>query len=183
MQKSAVTTSRRSASAAFSIQVINTSLVNIAFRLMFVRDISGLLVVVSQDNCIRQVAFTDEEVGDDVQSFLAVQDPAAVAAKVISTHPVRELDDEQFFDRVEQNLRSLNERCVISNEAFGDHMSMVDLYRENISSECLTSYLILENLQDVVENSQVHQIIPEEIHFWKSIWKPIVNKASAMSGQ
>jgi hypothetical protein len=183
MQKSAVTASRRSASAAFDIQVINQSLINIAFRLMFVRDANGLLVIVSQDGCIRQAAFTDEEVGDDVQSFLAVQDPAAVASRVISSSPVREIDDEQFFLRVEQNLRAMKELCVISDEALGDHLAMLEIYRENISSECLISYLHLENMSDIVEDSTVLMVKPEEVHFWKTIWKSIVNKAVAMNSQ
>jgi hypothetical protein len=183
MQNSAVMASRRSASAAFDIQVINKSLIKISFRLAFIRDTNGLLLIVSQDRCVRQVAFSNEEVGDDVQSFLAVQDPAAVASRVISTEPVHELDDEQFFPLVEQNLKALSERCVISSEALDDHMAMLVLYREYMNSEGMISYLHAENLSDVVEDSRVLMVKPEEAHFWKTIWKSIVNKAVAMNGQ
>lgn len=183
MQNSAVMASRRSASAAFDIHVINKSLINIAFRLAFVRDTNGLLLIVSQDRCVRQVAFSNEEVGDDVQSFLAVQDPAVVAGKVLSTDSVHELDDEQFFVLVEQHLVELNERCVISSEALQEHMAMLEVFREYMNSEGLISYLHMENLSDVVEDSQVLMVKPEEVHFWKTIWKSIVNKAVAMNGQ
>lgn len=181
MQKSAVMTSRRLESAAFDIKVINQHLVNISFKLMFVRDDSGLAVMVIHGAHIRQVTFSTDEVGDDVQSFLATQDPASIAGKVLSNVNHQELDISQFFLAAVKNLHGLYRRSVIDETTMTQHLEELGHWRDNCDPQGCITYLCLENLGDVVEDSMVYRVKPEEVMFWQAIWKAVVNKSSAMN--
>lgn len=180
MQNSAVMTSRKSGSAAFDVQIINQHLVKVAFRLMFVRDSSSLVLIVSQGHCIRQVTFDSQDVGDDVQSFLAVQDPSEVAKRVMSSQNAQELDVERFFLEVVRNIHSLYRKGVMTTEDLTDHLEEISYRLESYDSEACITYLHLQNLSDVVEDSKVYRVKPEEVTFWQTIWKSVVNKSSAM---
>lgn len=181
MQKSAVMTSRRSASAAFDIQIINQHLVTTSFKLMFVRDGGGLVVMVSQAGQIRQVTFDNDEVGVDVQSFLAVQDPAEVAARVISSVDPQELDMDQFFLAVVKNLHGLYRKGILDEPTMTQHLEELAYWRETCDPQACITYLHLENLSDVAQDSMVYHVKPEEVMFWRGIWKSVVNKSSALN--
>lgn len=183
MQKGAVMTSRRSDSAAFDVKLINQHLVGISFKLMFVRDDSGLVLIVSQGSHIRQVTFDSEEVGDDVQSFLAVQDPSEVATRVISNLNPQELDMDRFFLEVVKNLHGLYRKNILDEPAMTQHLEELVYWRESCDPEACITYLHLENLSDVVEDSKIYQVKPEEVHFWHTIWKAVVNKSSALNAK
>lgn len=176
-------TSRRATSAAFDVKLINQHLVGISFKLMFVRDDSGLVLIVSQGSHIRQVTFDGDEVGDDVQSFLAIQDPSEVAAHVISNVNPQELDTDRFFLAVVKNLHTLYRKAVLDEPTMTQHLEELIYWRESCDPEGCITYLHLENLSDVVEDSKVYQVKPEELSFWHTIWKAVVNKSSALSAK
>lgn len=181
MQKGAVMTSRRATSAAFDIKLINQHLIGISFKLMFMRDASGLVLIISQGAQIRQVSFDDDEVGDDVQSFLAVQDPSEIASRVISNVNPQELDMDRFFLAVVKNLHGLYRKSVIDEPTMTQHLEELIYWRESCDPQGCITYLQLENLSDVVEDSMVYHVRPEEESFWHTIWKSVVNKASALN--
>lgn len=181
MQKSAVMLSRRSVSAAFDIQLINQSLVKVSFKLMLMRDVSGLTLIVSHNGQVRQVAFADSEVGTDIRRFLAAQDPAHVAARVVSSMETQELDMDQFFLAVAQNLHRVYRKGVLDEPTLTQHLEELIQWRENCDPQACIAYLHQENLSDVADDSLIYRIKPEELAFWQSIWKSVVTKASSLN--
>lgn len=181
MQKSAVMTSRRSASAAYDIQLINQHLVTVSFKLMMARDACGLSLIISQKGLVRQVTFEDSEVGDDVQSFLAIQDPVSVAARVVSSADTKELDMDKFFLAIVQNLHRVYRLGVLDDQTLTHHLEEVIQWRENCDPQACIAYLHQENLGDVADDSKVYRTKPEEVAFWQTIWKSMVSKSSVMS--
>lgn len=181
IQRSAVMTSRRSASAAFDVQIINHHQVSTSFKLVFVSDPGGLMLVVSQGRHVRQVTFAAEDVGDDIQSFLAVQDPATVASRVVSNIDPQELDDDQFFIEVEQRLAKLHSRSIMSDATLEQLKESLSYWRDGCNTEGLINELHLENLSDVVADCAVFKAKDEEVEFWQAIWKSVINKSSAMT--
>lgn len=181
MIKAPVMVSRRCQSAAFDMKVVSPYIPKQQFILMFTRTSTELVVMISQGSVIRQVRFDGDVVGDDAQSFLAVQDPAAIAAGAVSTGESRELDCEAFFDAAALGLASLNNQQVRSQEDYTSDLEMLAFYRESEDPEAFVTYLQLENLLDVVEDSMIYRIKDDEVQFWKAVWKSVISKSVSIN--
>lgn len=173
-------TSRRSAIAAFDMQVINQYKISTGFRLVYVLDSKSLLIIVSRKDGVRQVAFNAEDVGENVQRFLAGLDPSQVASRVQSSDGTRELDDDQFFLAVASNILKIYKKGILADDIYAQHLEEIGYWREACNAEGCINYLHLENLSDVVEDSMVYRVKPEEISFWNLIWKSVVTKSGSI---
>ena len=173
-------TCRQSLSKAFRIKLVDPRLPIQEVRLLYQLDNEGLLLVVSQTEGIRQVFFPAEEVGQDVPGFLASKSWAGVAARCLSSLSVKELDQEVFFERAEQGMRGLYAKGVMWEADLVDALEMSSIYRNTLDVEAFKTYLILENLGDVVEQSEVYKVTDEELLFWRVLWKAVVSKSRAL---
>jgi hypothetical protein len=173
-------TSRQSLSKAFRIKLIDQRLPIQELRLLYQLDSDGLLLVVSQPEGVRQVFFSADELGEDVPGFLASKSWALVASRCQSSLAIQEVDPEVFFERAELALRDLHTKCVLSGDDLAAGLDMCSIYSQTLDVEAFKTYLILENLMDVAEQSQVYKVTDEELLFWKVVWKAVVGKSRAL---
>jgi hypothetical protein len=177
MSSSVSYTSRQSLSKAFRIKLIDPRLPSQELRLLYQLDSDGLLLVVSQPEGVRQVFFSADELGADVPGFLSSKSWALVAARCQSSLGTQELDPEIFFERAELGMRDLHTKGVMSSDDLAAGLDMCSFYSATLDVEALKTYLILENLMDVVEQSQVYKVTDEELLFWRVVWKAVVGKS------
>jgi hypothetical protein len=177
MSNTVLYTCRQSVSRAFRIKLVDPRLPTQELRLLYQWDSEGLLLVVSQAEGVRQVFFPAEEVGHDVPGFLACKSWAMVAARSQSSLTTQELDHEVFFERAEEGIRDLHAKRVLSDQILEDSLDMCSFYSATLDVDAFKSYLILENLLDVVEYSQVYKVTDDELLFWRALWKAVVGKA------
>lgn len=180
MSSTVLYTSRQSVSRAFRIKLVDPRLPTQELRLLYQWDSEGLLLVVSQPEGVRQVFFPAEEVGHDVPGFLARKSWATVAARSQSSLATKELDHEAFFERAEEGIRDLYSKRVLSDQILEDSLEMCSFYSNTLDVEAFQSYLILENLLDVVEHSKVYKVTDEELLFWRALWKAVVSKSRSI---
>lgn len=176
-------TSRQSISSAFRIKLVDPRLPAQDLRLIYQWDSEGLLLVVSQAEGVRQVFFAADEVGRDVPAFLSTKSWASVAERCQSNLPIRELDPDAFFEKAEDELRELHAQGVLSGEGLDEALSMHADYADTLDVEGFKNYLTLDNLTDVLEQSEVYKVTDEEVHFWKVLWKAVVSKSRTLHQQ
>jgi hypothetical protein len=180
MQKNTVVASRRCSAAAYDVQVVDKTVGRQQFRLMFVLDQRSVTLVVSQDHVVRQLCFPRDEVGDDVQSFMAVQDPRKMAARALSSDLKQVLDESVLYAMVNHHLAVLHQQGILTAEVYDEHVQSLMHYQEAEDAGGLISYLRDEHLGDVADDSMLFKVCPVELAFWQKIWRSVVSKAGAL---
>lgn len=176
-------TSRNAVSRAFRIKLIDPRLPRQELRLMFQYDAEGLMLVVSQSHGVRQVFFPAHDVGQDIVAFLVGMCPDSIAYRCQSSIENREIDLPIFFRNVEASLGRLRSLGVLSKDAWADCFVTLEHYRDGLNAEALQSFLYLENLSDVVEESLVYKATDEELVFWRVVWKAVVAKSKLLEAE
>ncbi len=166
---------------AYSVKTLRGEHQVIDCRIMLSRDRETLTLVVVEGDAVRMVSLTDPLVLTDSQAFLAGINPATVAGQCHSSLETKAVDEELFFNEVVSNLVRLNKRGVLVDSLFNDHLDEVEVYRESLDVQGLSDYLILENLQDVVDDSTLLRTTAQEVLFWQSIWRTVVTKAATLN--